>query len=59
MLTPSIDRLFDKGFVSFSDDGELLISKKLNLEDVERIGLNRRIASRPFSDSQINYLGNL
>lgn len=56
MLTPSIDRLFDKGFVSFSDDGELLISKRLNSEDVERIGLNRRIAPRPFSESQINYL---
>jgi predicted restriction endonuclease len=27
LLSPHIDRLFDKGLISFSDDGDLLISK--------------------------------
>jgi putative restriction endonuclease len=26
LLTPSIDHLFDRGFISFKGDGELLIS---------------------------------
>jgi putative restriction endonuclease len=26
LLTPSIDHLFDRGFISFEDNGELLIS---------------------------------
>ncbi len=30
MLSPHIDHLFDRGFISFNDDGELLLSKKLD-----------------------------
>lgn len=32
LLSPHIDRLFDKGFISFSDDGRLLVSPNLALE---------------------------
>jgi len=30
LLSPHVDRLFDHGFISFSDSGDLLISSKLN-----------------------------
>jgi hypothetical protein len=29
LLSPHVDRLFDKGFISFEDSGELIVSKKL------------------------------
>ena len=29
LLTPNFDRLFDKGLISFRQDGEILISKQL------------------------------
>jgi putative restriction endonuclease len=35
LLSPHIDRLFDHGFISFSDQGEILVSPKLN-QDVLR-----------------------
>jgi hypothetical protein len=30
MLAPHIDRLFDKGFISFSDEGTMLLSVALD-----------------------------
>jgi len=29
LLTPNLDKLFDKGYISFDDNGEILISQKL------------------------------
>lgn len=33
LLCPNHDKLFDKGFITFSDDGEIMISKKLSEND--------------------------
>lgn len=38
LLCPNHDKLFDKGFISFTDDGEIMISDKLSEND--RIFLN-------------------
>ena len=37
MLTPTIDHLFDKGFISFEDNGDLLISPVAHLESLKRM----------------------
>jgi hypothetical protein len=34
MLTPDVDRLFDRGMISFSDDGAVLVSPALPAEDL-------------------------
>lgn len=37
MLTPTVDHLFDKGFISFEDNGDLLISSVAHRESLERM----------------------
>lgn len=37
------DYLFDKGFISFDEEGRLLISPLLEEEDIEILGLNKKI----------------
>jgi putative restriction endonuclease len=39
MLTPTIDFLFDRGFISFGDDGSLLISPVADKDVLKRLGV--------------------
>src|ERR1700731_542682 len=36
LLAPHVDHLFNDGFISFSGEGELLVSSKLNLDVLEK-----------------------
>jgi hypothetical protein len=56
LLTPTIDRLFDRGFISFSDSGELIISSRLDKTDVNLFSLDRRSEPRSFRREQKSYL---
>src|SRR5260370_794245 len=38
-LTPSIDHLFDRGFISFQDDGQLIVSPVAHASSLERMGV--------------------
>jgi hypothetical protein len=40
LLTPSIDHLFDRGFISFEDSGETLISPVADHDSLRRMGVN-------------------
>ena len=56
LLSPHVDHLFDRGFISFTQKGELLISSKLNsavLDDWE-IEVPKNVGN--FSTSQEDYL---
>jgi putative restriction endonuclease len=39
LLTPSIDHLFDRGFISFEDTGRLIISPVAHAESLRRMGV--------------------
>jgi putative restriction endonuclease len=39
LLTPSIDHLFDRGFISFDADGALIISPVAHLPSLKRMGV--------------------
>ncbi len=39
LLTPTIDHLFDRGFISFENSGELLVSKVAHPASLERMGV--------------------
>ncbi|MBI5942141.1 MAG: HNH endonuclease [Caulobacterales bacterium] len=39
MLTPDVDLLFDRGFISFDDDGGVRVSSRVRLDDLGRLGL--------------------
>lgn len=56
MLTPTYDRLFDRGFISFSPQSELLISRDLAREDMQKIRMDPDFVTEPFRPSQLKYL---
>jgi hypothetical protein len=58
LLTPHVDRLFDKGLISFSDRGQVLRSQWLAGDDLNRLGLGEACARNvgAFSDRQQAYL---
>jgi putative restriction endonuclease len=39
LLTPSIDHLFDRGYISFGDDGDVLISPIADCESLAKMGV--------------------
>jgi putative restriction endonuclease len=58
LLTPSIDHLFDQGFISFEDNGVLLISRAAHLESLQRMGVEteRKLHVGSFSNAQKSFL---
>lgn len=58
MLTPDVDLLFDRGFLSFEDGGAPLVSPRLDAADLRRLGLAGLTAHavRPFTARQAAYL---
>lgn len=55
LLTANLDALFDAGLISFSDDGEMLISDELSGESVADLGLPRPLRNR-LSGQQKGYM---
>jgi len=59
MLSPHVDRLFDRGLISFEDDGTLKISSKLPVGTLEQWGLQSSMNVGPFSREQSVYRGHV
>ncbi len=52
LLTPDVDVLFDRGFITFEDDGRTRVSSRFDKEDLRRLGLGDLGVVRPgFSDA--------
>lgn len=56
LLSPHVQHLFEQGYVSFADDGRLLLSRHLNPAVVEKWGLQSAGRTAPFSAAQQSYL---
>ena len=56
LLSPHVDHLFDRGFISFKDSGELLVSKELNPSVLEKWSINSRQNVGEFRSGQQPYL---
>lgn len=58
MLTPSIDHLFDRGFISFADEGEVLISPVADRISLRRMGVEceKPIFAGRFNSDQKHFL---
>ena len=41
LLSPNLDKLFDRRFISFAPDGMLLVAERLTESDMMRLGLHR------------------
>ena len=55
MLTPTFDRLFDRGLVTFSSDSQLLVSPSLPREDIRKIHMDPAMTTAPFRPEQQKY----
>ena len=58
LLTPSIDHVFDRGFISFRDDGRLLISPVAHQLSLARMGIatDRAVDVGGFTERQRSFL---
>jgi putative restriction endonuclease len=56
LLSPHVDHLFDRGFISATDNGTLLVSSLLDPETLERWGVEPSTSFGPFRPEQLPYL---
>jgi len=56
LLTPTFDHLFDKGYISFSDDGAILISDRLPNEVRCSLGLAQAVNAKTLTEAHEKYL---
>src|SRR5262249_34367696 len=55
LFAPHIDHLFDRGFISFSDCGDLIVSSALSAGLLEQFHLTSDLNVGPFNDEQSRY----
>jgi putative restriction endonuclease len=56
LLSPHIDHLFDRGFISFKDSGEILVSRELNPRVLEQWSIRANQNVGEFKSGQCQYL---
>lgn len=56
LLTPNYDHLFDKHLLTFTDSGQILISKSIDPQELSVLGIDPNIVGRPLSESQRTYM---
>ena len=58
LLTPTVDHLFDKGFISFENSGDLIVSPVADPKSLGRMGIKRegKVNVGVFSEGQRRFL---
>lgn len=56
LLAPHIDHLFDKGYISFTDNGQMLISEELDKSLLKAWGIVAQADVGPFKKEQTTFL---
>jgi len=56
LLSPHVDHLFDRGFISFKDSGEILVSRELNPRVLEQWSIQANQNVGEFKSGQCEYL---
>jgi predicted restriction endonuclease len=55
-LSPHVDKLFDAGFISFENSGEMLISPQLDADVLSRWAINPDKKVKSFGEEQAYFL---
>ena len=55
LLSPNIDSLFDKHLISFTDEGEMLLSDKISGDVLTQLGVDEKVVL-PVSHGMKKYL---
>ena len=56
LLTPTIDHLFDRGFISFEKSGEILVSETIDPDSIRLLGVDPCKPAGQFNCDQDEYL---
>ena len=56
LLNPTLDKLFDRGYISFADEGSLMISPLLSERDISQLGLSRTMKLYKVEEGCLPYL---
>lgn len=56
LLSPSLDACFDSGFISFDDNGKILISPRLSKENAEALSINPEMQLQKIAPEHKVYL---
>lgn len=56
LLKPDNDFLFDQGYISFNDDGSIIISKMLSKQDIQEFHLSEEIRIKQVTSKMKDYL---
>lgn len=54
-LTPNLDKLFDLGLISFDDNGQILVKKKIE-KSLKKLNLSKELKLRHVFEQNIRYL---
>lgn len=55
LLSPNVDKLFEIGLISFQDNGSMMISDKINLSELKKLGIENKIKI-DFKEKNLIYL---
>lgn len=56
LLIPNLDSAFDKGYISFDNEGKIIISSLLHEDDKTKLGVNSEMRIRKIEKNHIKYL---
>ena len=56
LLTPNLDAAFDQGYITFDDNGLIVISNKLSGDDCKKLGIDKDMKLRKINEKQKTYL---
>lgn len=57
LLTPHVDLMFDRGLISFQDDGALIISTRIESSDLQLLGIRvGQFAKKSLNAQQVAYM---
>lgn len=56
LLIPNLDNVFDKGYISFDDDGKIIINDRLSDRDRDKLGIHSGMRLRKIEQRHIKYL---
>lgn len=56
LLVPNLDNAFDRGYISFDNEGKIIISDKLSDNDRSKLGIHSRMKLRKIEKNHLKYL---
>jgi len=56
LLVPNLDNAFDRGYISFDNEGKIIVSDELSDNDRNKLGIHSRMKLRKIEKNHLKYL---